>query len=223
MKIKAFIIMFNRVTLPKNMAEFLSDNGCEVILIDNNSTYEPLLDWYAKCPYKVYRLQENLGHKSLYTSGILDEYKDQYYYLTDHDLDLSGVPSDFQELLMKGFENPGVIKSGLSLKIDDLPNNPYANIAREWESKYWERPRDANGFYHSEVDTTFALYDRGREYSGFPATDDFFRAVRSPHPYTARHVPWYNTPENITEEEIYYIKSTGTYWLGHFKEIYNVN
>ena len=223
MRIKAFIIMFNRVTLPKNMAEFLSDNGCEVILIDNNSTYEPLLDWYSKCPYKVYRLQENLGHKSLYTSGILDEYKDQYYYLTDHDLDLSGVPPDFQELLMKGFENPGVIKSGLSLKIDDLPNNPYANIAREWESKYWERPRDANGFYHSEVDTTFALYDRGREYSGFPATDDFFRAVRSPHPYTARHVPWYNTPENITEEEIYYIKSTGTYWLGHFKEIYNVN
>ena len=215
--------MFNRVTLPKSMAEFLSDNGCEVILIDNNSTYEPLLDWYSKCPYKVYRLQENLGHKSLYTSGILDEYKDQYYYLTDHDLDLSGVPSDFQELLMKGFGNPGVIKSGLSLKIDDLPNNPYANIAREWESKYWERPRDANGFYHSEVDTTFALYDRGREYSGFPATDDFFRAVRSPHPYTARHVPWYNTPENITEEEIYYIKSTGTYWLGHFKEIYNVN
>ena len=215
--------MFNRVTLPKSMAEFLSDNGCEVILIDNNSTYEPLLDWYSKCPYKVYRLKENLGHKSLYTSGILDEYKDQYYYLTDHDLDLSGVPPDFQELLMKGFENPGVIKSGLSLKIDDLPNNPYANIAREWESKYWERPRDANGFYHSEVDTTFALYDRGREYSGFPATDDFFRAVRSPHPYTARHVPWYNTPENITEEEIYYIKSTGTYWLGHFKEIYNVN
>lgn len=223
MRLKAFIIMFNRVTLPKMMAEFLSDNGCEVILIDNNSTYKPLLDWYSKCTYKVHRLQENLGHKSLYTSGILDQYKDQYYYLTDHDLDLSGVPSDFQELLMKGFENPGVIKSGLSLKIDDLPNNPYANIAREWESKYWERPRDSNGFYHSEVDTTFALYDRGREYSGFPATDNFFRAVRSPYPYTARHVPWYNTPENITEEEIYYIKSTGTYWLGHFKEIYNVN
>ena len=215
--------MFNRLTLPKKMAEFLSDNGCEVVMIDNNSTYAPLLEWYSKCPYKVYRLKENLGHKCLYTSGILDDHKDRYYYLTDHDLDLSEVPSDFQEVLMKGFQNPEIIKSGLSLKIDDLPNNSYANIAREWETKYWERPQDSNGFYRSEVDTTFALYDREREYSGFPETDDFFRAVRSPYPYTARHIPWYNTPENITEEEMYYIKSTGTYWLGHFKEIYNIN
>lgn len=222
-KLKCFIIMYNRLTYPKNMSEFLSDNGVEVILIDNASTYPKLLEWYDDCPYKVYRLKENLGHKCLYTSGILEEYSDQYYYLTDHDLDLSGVPTDFQDFLMKGFQNPGVIKSGLSLKINDLPDNSYSNMAKEWETKYWERPQDSNGFYRSEIDTTFALYDRTREYSGFPATDDFFRAVRSPHPYTARHIPWYNTPENITEEEIYYIKSTGTYWLGHFKEIFNIN
>ena len=219
-KIKCFIIMYNRLTYPRNMAEFLSDHNVEVILIDNKSTYQPLLDWYGNCPYKVYQLSENLGHKCLYKSGILDEYSDQHYFLTDHDLDLSGVPKDFTEVLFKGLENGHAIKSGLSLMIDDLPNNSYANIARDWERKYWERPQDAGGFYLSEVDTTFALYDRNREYSGFPNTDDFFRAVRSPHPYTARHIPWYNTPENITEEEIYYIKSTGTYWLGHFKDIY---
>ena len=55
--------MYNRLTYPKNMSEFLSDHGIEVILIDNNSTYPPLLEWYDKCPYKVHRLKENMGHK----------------------------------------------------------------------------------------------------------------------------------------------------------------
>jgi hypothetical protein len=95
-------------------------------------------------------------------------------------------------------------------------------MAKNWEKKYWERQRDKNGFYLSEIDTTFALYDRNREYKDFPQGDDFFRAVRSPLPYTAKHLPWYNTPENISDEELYYIKSTGTYWLGHFKDIYKI-
>jgi hypothetical protein len=214
--------MYNRLTYPKKMATYLSDNNIEVILIDNNSTYQPLLSWYDECPYKVYRLSKNLGHKCLYKSGILNYYKDQYYYLTDHDLDISNVPCDFSDVLFKGLENENVIKSGLSLQIEDLPNNPYANMAKNWEKKYWERQRDKNGFYLSEIDTTFALYDRNREYKDFPQGDDFFRAVRSPLPYTAKHLPWYNTPENISDEELYYIKSTGTYWLGHFKDIYKI-
>lgn len=216
--------MYNRLTYPKNMSEFLGDHGIEVILIDNNSSYQPLLDWYEICPFKVYKLKENLAHKALYKSGILENYKDRYYFLTDHDLDLSGVPSDFVEVLFKGFKNPSIpIKSGFSLKIDDLPDNPYAKIAQDWGKKYWERPQDFNGFYQSEIDTTFALYDRSREYSGFPDGDNFFKAVRSPNPYTVRHLPWYNTPDNITEEEMYYLERTGTYWLTHFKNIFNIN
>lgn len=215
--------MFNRLSYPKNMAEFLSDNNINVILIDNASTYQPLLDWYEKCSYKVYRLKENLGHKCLYKSGILTEYKEQHYILTDHDLDISGVPRDFVDVLMKGFINPNVIKSGLSLEINDLPENEYAKKAYDWEINFWNRPIDSNGFYHSEVDTTFAIYDRNREYYEFPETDAFFRAVRSPRPYVARHLPWYNTVDNITEEEMYYIKATNTYWLGHFKDIFDIN
>ena len=164
--------MYNRLTYPKNMAEFLSDNNVNVILIDNNSTYQPLIDWYDnECKYKVYRLKENLGHKCLYKSGIIDEYKDQYYMLTDHDLDISNVPVDFVDVLIKGFSNPGIIKSGLSLEVNDLPQNDYAKKALDWEMKYWNRPIDSNGFYESEIDTTLALYDRTREYSGFPESD----------------------------------------------------
>jgi hypothetical protein len=215
--------MYNRLTYPKRMAEFLSDTGCEVILIDNNSTYQPLLDWYKKCPYRVYNLNQNLGHKAVWTSGIINKYSDEYYVVTDHDLDLSSIPNDYVEFLHKGFiDNPDIIKSGLSLKIDDLPVNDYSKKVKEWEINYWTRPIDSNGFYRSEVDTTFALYDRKREYSGFPEGDSFFKAVRSPFPYTARHIPWYNTPDNISEEEMYYISKTGTYWMGHFKDVFNI-
>lgn len=214
--------MFNRLTYPKKMAEFLSDNNINVILLDNNSTYQPLLDWYDKCPYKVYRFNENLGHKCLYKSGILSEYKDQHYILTDHDLDISEIPNDFLEVLMTGLNSLNVVKSGLSLEVQDLPDNEYAKKAYDWEINYWKRPIDHNGFYVAEIDTTFAVYDRNREYTGFPDGDNFFKAVRSPRPYTARHLPWYNTIENITDEEMYYIKSTNTYWLGHFKEFHNI-
>jgi hypothetical protein len=120
------------------MASFLSDHNIEVILIDNKSSYQPLLDWYEVCPFKVYRLNENLGHLSFWLSGISETYKDRFYFLTDHDLDLSQIPDDFVDVLFKGLENPKKpLKSGFSLKIDDLPDNTYANQVRDWEYKFW--------------------------------------------------------------------------------------
>lgn len=210
--------MFNRLTWPKALCEQLSDVGCEVILVDNESTYPPLLEWYKKCPYKVHFLPDTLGHKSLWKSDLIDQYKDEYYIVTDHDLDLSQVPKDFIEVLTKGFQND-VVKSGLSLKIDDLPVNSYTNEVISWETKFWQTPRDANGFYFSDIDTTLAIYKRDRVPLAAQG-DRFFRAVRSPEPYTARHLPWYNTPETITEEEIFYmnnLKSCG-YWTLKYKE-----
>ena len=49
--------------------------------------------------------------------------------MTDPDLDITCAPEDFEEVLMKGFSakhefignNDDIIKVGLNLKIDDLP------------------------------------------------------------------------------------------------------
>ena len=199
---KAFVIMFNRLTSPKKLCRQLVKGGCEVILIDNGSTYQPLLKWYKDCPYKVHLLKEG-GHKSLWESGIINEYSDRYYIVTDHDLDLTGVPKDFISVLMKGFENPNIVKSGLSLRIDDLPDNEYTKEVIEWESRFWKTRQDNNGFYFSDIDTTLAIYDRER----MPDINinQWFSAVRSPAPYSARHLPWYNE-EPLSNEENYYFK-----------------
>jgi len=198
---KCFIVMFNRLTWPKKMAEFLSDTGCEVILVDNASTYPPLLEWYdTDCPYKVYRLQENYGHLVLWGSGILNEYPDQYYAVTDPDLDLSDVPSDYIDFLMKGLTNQEVVKTGLSLRVDDLPVNGFTEEIVKKERQYWECVQDGNGFYYAGIDTTFAIYDRERMASG-----KFYWSLRAPKPYTARHLPWYLTPQVLSFEEIYYM------------------
>lgn len=193
--------MFNRLSWPKKMAEFLSDTGCEVILVDNASTYPPLLEWYDQCPYKVYSLKENFGHLVLWGSGIINEYSDAQYAVTDPDLDLSAVPHDYVNFLMKGFANhKAVVKVGLSLRVDDLPVNRFTQEVVEKEREYWDCVQDEDGFYFAKVDTTFAIYDRERM-----RDNRFYWSLRSPKPYTARHLPWYLTPQTLSFEEIYYM------------------
>lgn len=218
---KVFIIAYNRLTPLKAMCEWLEQRGCTPIIIDNFSSYQPLVRWYDTCPYMVHRMWTNMGHQVFWKAEFLTRFIDRYYIVTDPDLDLSGVPDDFVDVLMKGLlANPTVIKSGLSLRIDDLPDNPYANEVKAWEQKYWDRPQDEHGFYKSEIDTTLALYDRERVFGQLP-NDLFFQAVRSPYPYTARHLPWYQTKESVAanEEEKYYMDHTHTYWSGKFKEL----
>jgi hypothetical protein len=215
---KAFIIMFNRLTWPLKLIEKLEKVGCEIILIDNGSTYPPLLKWYKKCKYKVHYLPNTYGHRSLWQSNIISQYKDRYYIVTDHDLDITDVPDDFIEVMMKGLCED-VPKAGLSLMIEDLPINNYTNEVRLYEDGWWKTSKDKNGFYYSDIDTTLAVYD-----SKYLTEERFCRAVRTPDPYTARHLPWYNTPDNLTEEEIYYKDNVAihVHWVSRFKGIWGL-
>lgn len=207
---KAFIISYNRLTSTKKLAEDLTAAGCESILIDNGSSYPSLLEWYQTCNYQVHFLKGE--HKSLWESGLINRYNERHYIVTDHDLDISQVPLDFVDYLMRGFENPTVVKSGLSLRIDDLPENEFTKEVKAWETKFWQPLR--NGFYLADIDTTLAIYDHKRL-----RPDNFFRAVRSAAPYSARHLPWYNE-ENISEEEQYYMEHLGQngYWTRKYME-----
>ena len=57
-------------------------------IIDNQSTYPPLLEYYTRLPYPVYMLNKNVGHLSLWETGIFKQFKDSYYAYTDSDLEI---------------------------------------------------------------------------------------------------------------------------------------
>jgi len=216
--------MYNRLTIPKKLAESLADTGCEPILIDNSSTYPPLLEWYKTCPFKVHTFKQRYGERVFWDSKLFDEYNDEYYIVTDHDLDISNIPCDYADKLIEGLQNPNITKCGLSLEIDDLPNTEYSTTARNFELKYWQE-KDYLGNYIAGVDTTFAMYDRKRQTLGWDYGDKFYQATRLPKPYSAKHMPWYLNEHSLEldQEEKYYHTGCTNFWSLVYKRKHNIN
>ena len=202
---KALIINFNRLTLTINTADWCASHGIEPIIIDNASDYVPLLDYYNHTPYQVLRLSKNYGHKVLWDYPVLQKLgiKERFIY-TDPDLDYTGIPDDFLEVLNKGLDKYPVSKCGFSLEINDLPNDEEGNFIRNVpEAPYWKKPLD-DLYFEADTDTTFALYR-------YPLKEFGYSAVRTNRPYTCRHVPWYYRDYSaLPEDERYYYQTAQT-------------
>ncbi len=196
-----FINSRDRVTDLRDLVAWLDRSGHRrIIIVDNDSTYPPLLEYLAASPHQVERLSENLGPRAPWSSGLVASIAgSEPYVVTDPDV----VPDDtcpadavgyFLELLER---YPRHCKVGFGLHIDDIPDH-YADAesVRKWEAKFWQRPLRRNVF-QANIDTTFAAY-RVPEFSGYGP------AIRTGHPYMARHRPWYVDSSDISEEQAYY-------------------
>ena len=72
------IIINNRDRLYhlKKLLDYLeSKNINEISIVDNQSTYLPLLEFYKKTNYKIYRMQKNLGYLSLWKTELYNKFK----------------------------------------------------------------------------------------------------------------------------------------------------
>ncbi|HVS43718.1 MAG TPA: glycosyltransferase family 2 protein, partial [Candidatus Dormibacteraeota bacterium] len=80
-----FITCRDRVTALRALVRWLEGAGCTRIhLVDNQSTYPPLLDYYAATPHTVIRLRDNLGHRAAWESGAVREHAaGEHYVVTD--------------------------------------------------------------------------------------------------------------------------------------------
>lgn len=208
-KIKCFIVNYNRLILTKNMADYLHNAGVDVYIIDNDSTYEPLLKYYETTSYNVIRMNSNYGFDVFWKQDIYNKLKiEGRYLLTDPDLDLSELPKDFLEIFENGLNKyPQFDKCGVSLKIDDLPDTQINRDIIEWETKNWKNPLD-DLYLKAEVDTTLALYKVNKHN---------YNAIRTNLPYCVRHLPWYypNEYEKLPEDEKFYFKNLKrlyTFW-----------
>jgi len=134
---KVLIINFNRINLPKKLAEWVAQRGCEPIFIDNHSDYPPLLEYYSKSPYQIVRMDQNYGHQVIWLQNVLSRFGiTGNYIVTDPDLALSGIPDDFLNVLEEGLMRyPQFDKCGFSLEINDCPDTGFGPA--EWEKQFW--------------------------------------------------------------------------------------
>ena len=182
-----------------------------ITIIDNHSSYEPLLKYYDECGCRVIRMSKNYGHSVFYKClrfWFARTFK--FYCLTDPDLmPVSDCPDDFVELFLRIMRNyPQMPKVGFSLKIDDIPDEYEKKEAViKWESKWYADEIEAGGgtcqLYYAQLDTTFSLQSPAIFTANLVHS---YSAIRTGFPYQLRHLPWYVTSKN--EEQQYYLNTS---------------
>lgn len=204
---------YNRLTYMQSLISSLTQRGYHnIYIIDNASTYPPLLEYYKDCPYTVFRLESNVGYLALWRTGIYNRFKNSYYVYTDSDMEIDeNCPDDFMQKFIEVMEeNPMAQKVGFGIRIDDLPDH-FKNKEKVicHESQFWKNPVTAD-VYEAQIDTTFALY---RPFCKGKA-DRYQKTYRTGGRYVIRHLPWYVDSLNLSNEERFYVETItqSTHW-----------
>jgi len=228
-----FIITYNLLSTTKNLVKDILRMNGQPFIVDNNSTYPPLLEWYSSLKNNddihVIRFPVNYGPQVVYDYlyDLRKTYKKltgkplpKEFIVTDCDLDLSQVPDDGLDVLYRLYaycKRQGLIylKIGFGLRIDDLPKKPYLNRTRNWEKQFFTKKVKYDGIDvnpDAAIDTTLHLFISDvflHPPKGVPISR-YGPAIRTYAPYMARHIPWYWTEETLDEESKYYLKHVNT-------------
>ena len=213
--IPIIIIAYNNFTFVQNFINQISHLPNPIIIVDNNSTYQPLLQYYENLKksnkkVEIKHLTMNYGHSVYYTRKELFP---QVYILSDPDLELNKkMPVNVSEILYDLSEKYKKFKVGLCLDISDshlfLSTNNYngaPNMSIEkWEKRFWETKLDDPNYelYDAAIDTTFTLVN----WKYFKKNQ--YEAIRIGNQFTAKHLPWYDQYMNthIPKEELEFMR-----------------
>jgi len=222
--IPVLINSFNRVELLKEQIDWLLslDDKVSIIIVDNDSTYPPLLDFYQKIDHpliQVVMLGFNSWRKGVEYIGCKKLKQFSRYIITDPDLlPYPTTPKDIVGHISKLLDKyPEYNHVGASLEIEDIPDTyPLKEEILKFESDYW-LPKATllnDEVFVAKIDSTFAMY---RNTSKVLITEP---ALRTDRPYTLKHIDWYILPQDFSEEYIYYLKSCKSFatWATHLKK-----
>ena len=198
--IPIYIICWNQYTYVKSMVEQLQkyDVNMKIFIIDNKSTYEPLLKYLkeidGKNGVKVLYQPENYGHK-VYERPEFIAMAGEKYVVTDPDLLFNpNMPKNFLDILSELSDKYKTNKIGLALDITnniDLTKTHNGITLPELERKIgaWDRPLNPRDpeyeLYTASIDTTFALIN-----SKYRVLGDLTNSIRVAGNFTAVHRPW---------------------------------
>lgn len=200
--IPVFIISYNQYTFVKSMVEQLQPYTTNIYVIDNKSTYEPLIEYLKEIDgnkASVLWMPENYGHK-VYERDEIIALGGEKYIVTDPDLLLNpNLPPNFIEILAELSDKYKTNKIGFALDITENINvkKKYnGKTLPEHESSYWSQPvPDPNyTLYRADIDTTFALINKKYYVKG--ALDNSIRVAGD---FTCKHRPWLNDWETDLE------------------------
>ena len=203
--IPVFIISYNRLSFVKQSVDWMITYGLKNIhIIDNNSTYPPLLEYFKTCPCTVHRMNKNWGHEVLWLCGKFDKIlKKTPYIVSDPDIEPNkNLPKDFlfqMYNILGQYRN--VTKVGFAL---DISSDDISESVKNWEKQFWvdRIPNDDLEIYFADIDTTFALYRPGKLKL---KNQQFYTGIRFAGNFMAKHLPWYIKSVTETEEDKYYI------------------
>lgn len=220
--IPIIIISFNRYKCLSQLLHWLITNGyTNIHIIDNASTYAPLLRYYELLEYQykdnihIIRLNQNYGFQVLQLTGLINNYNQNYFITTDPDVvPIESCPKNIVEKLYNISKELNATKVGLGLKIDDLPDYyPNKQEVINHESQYFIKQVKEN-IFDAPIDTTFSL-NSPNTWGGL----QIHNCYRTTGDLMAYHKTWYLDPNNLPEDEKYYLQSisTATHWSEKLK------
>lgn len=206
------IVILNRDRLYplKEQVKVLNDKGYyNITIIDNQSTYPPLLEWYMESGCYVFYndLTENSCHAFrdlvLMNHPKFADITSNWYVFNDSDIiPAESVPDNFIEHLIEYAIRYNKSKVGMAIEINDIDlSYPLNAWAHGYESGYWTNAIVDNGveLYPHPIDTTFAVHAPNT----IPTWSN--DTLRVGYPYIVKHAPFYYDPNHLPDDELYYI------------------
>lgn len=210
MKIPVYICSRDRLRCLRQLIDWLTtaDGVAEIVIVDIDSTYPGLLEYYERTPHRVVRLNANRG-----VQAVIEFAKSEgspLYALSDPDV----IPREdcppwamlaMMDMVGKGVSHEtdpygdGIVRSaGFGLELTDLPPHYVYRAEAVWfESRAWMRAVTPDRqWFAASIDSTFHVT------SSEPPTGTL--AVRGNYPYVARHQSWYLDLNNLPPDELWY-------------------
>lgn len=195
-----YIVCFNRINGLRFALEFAqsSELAVEPIILDMGSTWLPFIEYRDSLGLRIEKFVDGVGPRDLWITGVIEKLGIGPFFLSDGDVDYSGLPIDtFSKLKSQSEKYPWFPKVGLALRICDLPKDKEGFRILKWETDNWKIKFSTN-VYLNGVDTTIAYYPRREKVF-------YYRpSLRLAGSYTARHYPWYEREDSYNDEAKFY-------------------
>ena len=215
------VIGFNQYTYISKMIKQLEPYSNDIIIIDNNSDYKPLLKYYeTDYKYTLLKMDKNYGHK-VYEETFIVNMLGNNYIITDPDLEFNkNLPTNYIQEMIKISKEYKAGRVGFALLIDtnDIrPELSYAGMPlKEWEGRFWKNKINHPylDLYNAPIDTTFCLLNTVNNIHGL--------SIRIGGNYICKHKPWHHNYylELQDDEYDYYLKNNKStnFWIDKSKK-----